>query len=165
MGSRDVSVYTREDGVWYPPAPEPSSLRWMGGPLARYSNSSRPLNPFCRSKLPVNQVSAASLSYTERGDYTSFMHLPSGPCDSRLGGGYPDVQDCTDEEEKKRGNQALARLNEKPEHMSEQQYLAFCAVREFPCLQIRKLSSGLEQETLMMDRPEVPLELLTACVH
>lgn len=154
----------KEQGVWFPPGPMHTSLRWRGGPLARYSHCSHPLNPFCRSRLSVKSQSAASLSFTEQGKYIDFMYLPSTPGTSRLDTSSPELQDCSPQEEQARGNVPLARLDAKPlgRVMTEEQWVAFAGLRAFPCSQIRSISVGLTQETLILDRPEVRFLVLCA---
>lgn len=148
-----MTAYTnKEQGVWFPPAPSHTSLRWTAGPLARFTQASLHLNPFKRAQ-PALQTGA--LSYTERGKYMEFMHLPCSPGPSHLGTGRPALQDCTADEEQARGNVPLTRLDAKPRDMTEDQWVAFSGLRAFPCLQIRSLSAGLAQETLCVDRPKV----------
>lgn len=175
VGPKDVTRYSSpEQGVWYPRGPRHTSLRWRGGPLARFSKSNCPLNPFSRDRMFAcalsNEASAASLAFTVPGKYMDFMHLPSCPGDSRLRAGCPLLQDCSPEVEKARGNVPLARLDAMPgdNSMTEEQWVAFAGLRAFPCLQIRNLGAGLAQETLLLERPEVcpspAASLLVACL-
>jgi hypothetical protein len=158
MGPSDVTYFTsKEIGVWFPPAPVHTTLRWSGCSLARFSHCNYPLNPFCKEHLSGQALSAASLSFTESGKYLEFMHLPCPPVNSRLGSNHPMLQDCQSRLEKERGNIALAWLDIKPKDsvVTEQQWSAFAELRAFPCSQIRNLSVGLELDTFVLDRPEV----------
>jgi hypothetical protein len=102
-------------------------------------------------------MKAASLSFTERGKYLQFMHLPSPPERSLLGQGHPQLQDCSTHEEQARGNMPLAFIDAKPQDriMTEQQWSAFASLRAFPCLQIIHLTGELERDSLVLERPEV----------
>lgn len=93
-----------------------------------------------------------------------FMHLPSRG-ESLLGRGHPKLKDCKEESERSRGNLPLARLDAKPQDrdMTQEQWCAFAALRAFPCLQIRSLSGGLAQKTLVLDSPEVRVADLSEC--
>jgi hypothetical protein len=165
MGPTDVTLFkSQEEGVWFPPGPKHDSLRWSGSSLARFSQCIHLLNPFRVGRLSGKDLSAASLSFTERGRYLEFMHLPCPPCISLLGSNRPMLADCESAMEMARGNAPLARLDAKPQDsvVTEQQWCAFAGLRAFPCSQIRNLSVGLQLDTFVLDRPEVRFMLFSA---
>lgn len=54
-----------------------------------------------------------------------------------------------------RGNEALARQDERPHWLSKPQYLAFCSLRAYPLLQLEKLCTFVLDRQLPLDQPAV----------
>ena len=91
---------------------------------------------------------------------------------SLLGASLPELKDCMREQERARGNVPLAWLDAQPKDMAQEQWCAFAGLHAYPCSQIRSLSVALEQDTLVLDKPEVcsvafeaPVSELAVCIH
>jgi hypothetical protein len=64
-----------------------------------------------------------------------------------------------------RGNEALARQDERPPWLDKPQYLAFASLREYPLLQLHKLTCMLLDHSLPLGHPAVRLLLLQTLRH
>ena len=67
-----------------------------------------------------------------------------------------------DDINKERGNEPIAKLHKKPQHMSCTQFLAFGGLRATPAMQLRRITEVLESKSLQFSRPETRVLLLSA---
>jgi hypothetical protein len=125
-----------------------------------------------------DQPAAAAKAFTERGTFAkwlcthtrgasrlSVLHLPGSPTGEALKGSADAIADCSDAWHKKRGNLALTEQTCRPTSWSLDQWLAFAGLRAYPNVQFRRLTVALQDDTLLLESPQVCSCFIIICKH
>jgi len=140
------SMFSREDGVWYPDSVA-CGMEWTGGSLSWDCQNGQAFDPF---QVPREWT----ISY-----FTEKLGQEGKPLQWAMR--LEENSDIADE----RGNRALACQETRPHWLSKPQFLAFCGMRAFPYKQLRQVVVALLDRSLPLQQRSVHSLLKQTLFH